>query len=62
MKNWKTTLAGVLSAAGSFVLFAQASGVNVPKMVMLLAAFMQVGGLAGFGIVAKDYNVSGSKD
>jgi hypothetical protein len=31
-------------------------------MVMLLAAFMQVGGLAGFGIVAKDYNVSGSKD
>lgn len=62
MKSWKTTLASVVSAGGSFVLFAQASGqVHIPAIVMLIAAFANVGGLATFGVVAKDYDVSGKE-
>lgn len=57
MGSWKTTVASIVSAGGSFILFAQASGqIHIPSIIMLIAAFMNVGGLAAFGIVAKDYN------
>lgn len=53
--NWKTTLTGVLSAAASFVLFAQSLHyATFPPIVNALAAFALVGGLAGLGITAKD--------
>jgi hypothetical protein len=60
MKNWMTTVAGLVSAAASFVLFAGLGGMmTFPKPVMAIALFAQVGGLAAFGVVAKQYNVTG---
>lgn len=58
--NWKTTLTAAISAAASFVLFAQfAHYTTFPPLVVGVAAFAQIGGLTAFGIVAKDYNVTG---
>lgn len=60
MKNWMPTLAALISAAGSFVLFAQNSGMyTFPKLAVALALFMNVGGLAALGITAKQFNVTG---
>jgi len=60
MKNWMPTVAAAISAAASFVMFAQFGNfLEVPKWVMGLAMFAQAGGLAAFGIVAKQYNVTG---
>lgn len=60
MRSWKTTAAGCLSAAASFVLFAHNSHYAVfPGWMIGVATFAQVGGLASLGIAAKDYNVSG---
>ncbi len=56
----KTTIAAVISAGASFVLFAVPLHlITVPNWVTAVALFAQVGGLAGLGIVAKDYNVTG---
>jgi len=60
MKSWKTTVTAGLSAAASFVLFAQSSHyVDFPQWAIGIAAFCQIGGLAAFGISAKDADVSG---
>lgn len=53
MKNWKTTLAGMLSAglyAG--MAYAQNGGLE-PKELAIVA------GLAALGVLAKDLNVTG---
>ena len=56
----KTTIAAVISAGASFVLFAVPLHlITVPNWVTAVALFAQVGGLAGLGIVAKDYNQTG---
>ncbi len=56
--SWKTTIFGILSALFAFVLF---SPDHFPDWVVDLAKFAVVGGLAGLGITAKDWNVSGGK-
>jgi len=59
-KNWMPTLAGLISAAASFVMFAQYGGFyTFPKWAMGLALFANAGGLAGLGITAKQYNTTG---
>jgi hypothetical protein len=59
MPNWKTTVTGAISALASFVLFAQGSHyINFPQWALAIAGFAQVGGLAAFGVVAKDYNTT----
>ena len=58
--SWKTTLTSLVSAAGMYVSFAQGNGyVHFPPWVMSLAIFAQIGGLAAFGIAAKDSGVTG---
>jgi hypothetical protein len=58
--NRKTTITSAISAAASFVLFAQVQHfINFPGWAMAIALFCQVGGLAAFGVMAKDYNVTG---
>lgn len=58
--SWKTTIASLISAIGSFILYAQVSHyVTFPPLLIGIAMFMHLGGLASFGIVAKDYNVTG---
>jgi hypothetical protein len=53
MKNWKTTLAGCVSAAIYAVIAAVQAGRIDPKDLAV------AGGLAALGILAKDLNVTG---
>ena len=59
--SWRSTLAGCVSAAGSFVAFASLPPYNVhfPTWVLAFAGFMAVGGVAALGINAKDSGVTG---
>ncbi len=54
--SWKSAIAGGISALAAFVLFSPS---YFPPWAVDLAKVAMVGGLAAFGIVAKDYNVSG---
>jgi len=58
LSRYKTTILGLVSAAASFVLFAHGN-IPMPAWLVTVAQFAMVGGLAGFGIVAKDYNATG---
>jgi hypothetical protein len=53
MKNWKTTLTGLLGAILSVVLPLFSGGSVAPKDIALAAA------VAGVGFLAKDSNVTG---
>jgi len=60
VKNWMPTVAAVISAAGSLVMFLQLGGfADFPKWAMGICLFAQAGGLTAFGIVTKQYNVTG---
>ena len=59
MKNWKTTLSGVVSAAAMFVVFAGQNGLTMPHWATVTASFVLMGGLASMGLAAKDSNVTG---
>ena len=56
MKNWKTTLFGLVAAAAGFVLFSPDLFARWPWIVAV-AKYVTVGGLAGIGISAKDSTV-----
>ena len=56
--SWKSTLAGIFTAFFAFVLFSPEL-FSQPQWLVPLAKFAVVGGLAGLGIVAKDYNATG---
>ena len=61
-KSWKTTVTSWISAGGSFVLFATQLNLLVfPKWILVLAMFAAVGGLAQFGISAKDADMTGGQ-
>lgn len=55
MKNWKTTLAGCLSAGAYAAIAAAQNGTIEPKDLAIIA------GLAALGVLAKDLNVTGTK-
>lgn len=58
--NYKTTITGVISAIASFVMFSQQLHmIEYPQWALAIAMFASVGGLAAFGILAKDYNATG---
>ncbi len=57
-KNWKTMVCGLVAAFFSYVLFDPDTFHGMPWLVTL-AKFAMVGGLAGLGLTAKDYNVTG---
>lgn len=60
MRSWKTTASASLSAFASFIIFSQELHyVTWPPVVLALAMFASVGGLAAFGMSAKDHNVTG---
>ena len=59
-KNWMPTLAAVISAAASLMIFMQFGGFyDFPRWVLGILAFIQAGGTAALGITAKQYNVTG---
>ena len=60
MKNWKTTASSAVSAASAFVLFAsQTHMMAFPSWATAIATFTMAGGLAAFGIAAKDSQTTG---
>lgn len=60
MRSWKTTSAAAATALFSFILFAQVLHmIDFPQWLLAIVMFAHVGGLMSFGVVAKDYNVSG---
>ena len=60
LSSWKTTITGLVSAGASFVMFSQQLNmIQYPKWALAVAMFAAVGGLASFGIMAKDYNATG---
>jgi hypothetical protein len=54
MKNWKTTLTGVLGAVGLCVFQLISAGTLDPKTLIIAAI------VAGIGTLAKDHDVTGS--
>ncbi len=57
-RNWKTSLLGIATAFFAFVVF---DPQWFPDYIVSMAKFAAVGGLAGLGIVAKDWNKTGGK-
>jgi hypothetical protein len=56
--SWKTTVIGAATAFFGFVLFSPETFAQWPWL-LALSKYAFLGGLAGFGVVAKDFNVSG---
>jgi phage antirepressor YoqD-like protein len=55
MKNWKTTIGGLLAALGQ-------AGLAVPDpKVQGVSQVLAIAGTVLLGLAAKDYDVSGSK-
>lgn len=61
MKNWKTTISGLVSAAAAFVEFSPATFTKWPWIVAL-AKWIMIGGLAGVGFTAKDSTTHSTAD
>jgi hypothetical protein len=58
--NWKTTVTSAISATASLVLFMQQLHyATFPNWLTGIAMFCSIGGLAAFGIAAKDKDVTG---
>jgi hypothetical protein len=58
--SWKTTVTSIIAALSAFVMFAQQGHyIEFPMWVTAVALFTFTGGLAAFGITAKDSNVTG---
>lgn len=59
-KNWMPTLAAVVSAGASLMIFMQFGGfADFPRWVLGILAFVQAGGTAALGVTAKQFNVTG---
>jgi hypothetical protein len=59
MKNWRTTTAALAAAAFGYILF---SPQYFPHWLTDLSKYAMLGGLAGMGIAAKDFNVHSNAD
>jgi hypothetical protein len=59
MKNWRTTLFGIVTAVGLGLANAQQVGVKLPDWASTIGVIAAVAGAAGTGAQAKDKNVTG---
>jgi hypothetical protein len=58
VRNWKTTtVGGVLAISGYISMFPT----GYPENAVNMARFINLGGMASLGVVAKDGDVSGEK-
>jgi len=60
MRNWKTTVSGLVCCGAALVLVLASNGVQEPHWLTVTAGFVLSGGFASLGIVGKDFNVSGT--
>jgi len=58
MKNWKTNLSALVVVICGFILF---SPQWFPPLAIDIAKYVALGGVAAFGISAKDFDKSGTK-
>lgn len=61
MTSWKTTLLGLVSATAGFVAYSPDMFGGEGEPLVQVCKFINLGGLAGLGLVAKDWNVTGRK-
>lgn len=61
MKSWKSTIAGLVTAAAGFVLFSPEHFRQWPILIDL-AKYVMLGGLAALGIVVKDASAHSTAD
>lgn len=59
VKNWKTTTIGVLLALSGFITFSPGTFGGENALLVQVCKYITMGGLAGLGITAKDFNVTG---
>lgn len=61
MKNWKTTALGIISAGAGFVAYSPSLFGGESEPLVQVCKFINLGGLAGLGLVAKDWDVTGGR-
>jgi hypothetical protein len=59
IKNWKTTVIGFIIAFAGFVTFSPATFGGENALLVRVCKYITLGGLAGLGVTAKDFNVTG---
>ena len=59
IKNWKTTSLGVMLSLTGFVAFSPSTFGGEQAPLVQVCKYVTSGGLAGLGIVSKDFNVTG---
>lgn len=59
-RNWKTSTAGIASMAFSFIALFPNRFWGEDALIVEVSKFAIAGGLAALGILAKDYNVTGT--
>jgi hypothetical protein len=58
MTSWKTTVSAIVIVICGFILF---DPQWFPAIIISMAKFIGLGGVAALGISAKDFNVTGTK-
>ena len=61
VKNWKTTVAGLVLCCSGFVAFSPKTFGGEQAPLVQVCKYITSGGLAALGITAKDFNVSGKE-
>lgn len=62
VKNWRTTLIGFILAFSGFVAYSPNSFGGENAFIVQLCKYINIGGLATFGLVAKDFNSNGARN
>ncbi len=60
-RSWKTTVIGLVIALSGFVAFTPKTFGGEDALIVQVCKYITLGGLAGLGITAKDFNVSNNK-
>ncbi|UBF26692.1 hypothetical protein K9N68_01415 [Kovacikia minuta CCNUW1] len=61
VKSWKTTVIGIVIAFSGFVSFSPQTFGGENAFIVQVCKYITLGGLAGLGITAKDFNVSSNR-
>jgi hypothetical protein len=59
IKNWKTTAIAIIVSFSGFVVFSPKTFGGEQAPFVQVCKYVTSGGLAAFGIVSKDFNVTG---
>lgn len=60
MKNWKTSLFGILASIGMFIGGGNLPGIDLNGVMGKVATILQVAGTTGLALSSKDKDVTGA--